>query len=174
MDTALAGITRVAAANAYLRDTYIGQHNARFAVAAEEEGVAFVGAPGVDLREVLCHEEERQVGHDNTVVLHKVRLQIPPSPLRAHYVKAVVRVRRCGDGSHGVFHRPRCIGRYDALGLALAAQILAIVLDGQDAWTCSTRCSDPGHGPDQSRNRADNLSAPCTGQLGSIPTCPDS
>ena len=118
-ELALAGVTTVAGANAYLRDTYIGQHNARFAVAAEEPGVAFVGVPGIDLREVLCHEEERQVGHDNTVVLHKVRLQIPPSPLRAHYVRATVRVRRYADGTHGVFHGPRCIGRYDATGTSL-------------------------------------------------------
>lgn len=121
-ELALAGITTVAAANAYLRTTYVAEHNARFAVAAEECGTAFVPVAGVDLREVLCHEEERQVGHDNTVVLQKVRLQIPPSPLRAHYVKATVRVRRYADGHHGVFHGPRCIGRYDTAGLALEEQ----------------------------------------------------
>ena len=70
----------------------------------------------MNLREVLCWEEERVVGPDNTVVLHKVRLQIPPSPLRAHFVRARVRVRRYGDGSHAIFHGPRCIGRYDAAG----------------------------------------------------------
>jgi transposase len=121
-ELALAGITTVAAANVYLRETYIGAHNARFATVAEQPGSAFMPVPGVDLREVLCHEEERQVGHDNTVVLHKIRLQIPPSPLRAHYVKAVVRVRRYADGGHAVFHGPRCIGRYDAAGLALDEQ----------------------------------------------------
>jgi hypothetical protein len=85
-------------------------------VATEQPGSAFVPVSGVALREVLCHEEERQVGHDNTVVLHKVRLQIPPSPLRAHYVKATVRVRRYVDGRHAIFHGPRCIGRYGADG----------------------------------------------------------
>lgn len=117
-ELALAGITTVAGANVYLRDRYIGMHNARFAVVAEQPGSAFVAVPGVDLHEVLCHEEERQVGQDNTVVLAKVRPQIPASPLRAHYVKAAVRVRRYADGSHAVFHGPRCIGRYDAAGLA--------------------------------------------------------
>jgi hypothetical protein len=34
----LAGITTVEAANAWLRDTYIPAHNARFAVKAEQEG----------------------------------------------------------------------------------------------------------------------------------------
>lgn len=117
-EMALAGISSVAAANAYLRKTYIMAHNARFAVTAEQPGSAFVPLSGVDLREVLCHEEERQVGQDNTVSFHGLRLQIPPSPLRAHHVKATVRVRRYVDGHHGIFHGPRCIGRYDAAGLA--------------------------------------------------------
>ena len=118
-ELALAGITTVAAANAWLRQSYMPQHNARFAVAAEQPGSAFVAVPGVDLREVLCHEETRVVGNDNTVVLQKVRLQIPPSPLRAHYVRASVKVRRYADGSHAVFHGPRCIGRYDAAGVSV-------------------------------------------------------
>lgn len=115
-ELALAGVTTVAAANLYLRETYIPAHNARFAVAAEQPGSAFVPVSGVDLREVLCHEEERQVGHDNTVVFQRLRLQIPPSPLRAHYVKATVRVRRYVDGRHAIFHGPRCIGRYGGDG----------------------------------------------------------
>jgi len=115
-DLALAGITTIEAANAYLRQTYVREHNARFAVAAEQVGTAFVAVPGIDLAEVLCHQEQRQVGNDNTVVLQRVRLQIPASPLRAHYVRAMVQVRRYLDGSHAVFHGPRCIGRYDAVG----------------------------------------------------------
>ena len=121
-ELAVAGITTVAAANAWLQATYVPQHNARFAVVAEQEGSAFVAVPGIDLREVLCHEETRVVGNDNTVVLHKVRLQIPPSPLRARYVRASVKVRRYTDGSHAVFHGPRCIGRYDAAGLCVDEQ----------------------------------------------------
>jgi hypothetical protein len=105
----------VAAANDWLRETYLAAYNARFAVAAEQPGSAFV-AVGVDLREVLCHEEERQVCNHNTVVMNKVRLQIPPSPLRAHYVRTMVRVRRYADGQYGVFHGPGCIRRYDAEG----------------------------------------------------------
>lgn len=114
-ELALAGVTTIAGANAYLRETYVAAHNARFAVAAEQSGSAFV-AVDVDLREVLCHEEERQVAPDNTVTFQRLRLQIPPSPMRAHYVRATVRVRRYADGQHAIFHGPRCIGRYDAKG----------------------------------------------------------
>jgi hypothetical protein len=120
-ELALAGITTVAAANAFIRDTYIPAHNARFAVQAELEGSAFVAITGVDLAEVLCVQEERQVGNDNTVVFHKLRLQIPPSPLRAHFVRSTVKVRQYHDGSHAIFHGPRCIGRYDVHGALQAA-----------------------------------------------------
>ena len=99
----------------------MAQHNALFAVAAEQPGSAFVPAAGIDLREVLCHEEARVVGRDNTVVLGRVRLQIPASPVRVHYVRASVKVRRYADGSHAVFHGPRCIGRYDAAGVKVEA-----------------------------------------------------
>jgi hypothetical protein len=85
-------------------------------VPAEQEGSAIVAIGGVDLTEILCVQEERQVGHDNTVVFHKRRLQIPPSPLRAHFVRATVKVRQYLDGSHAIFHGPACIARYDAGG----------------------------------------------------------
>ena len=115
-ELALAGITTIEAANAFIRDVYVPAHNARFAVKAEQEGSAFVAIPGVDLNEILCIQEERQVGNDNTVTFHRHRLQIPPSPLRAHFVKARVRIRQYHDGSHAIFHGPRCLARYDSAG----------------------------------------------------------
>src|SRR4249920_1507112 len=60
----LAGITTMAEANAWLRDTYIPAHNARFATKAEQEGSAFVAVPGLDLAEVLCVQDDRVVGND--------------------------------------------------------------------------------------------------------------
>ena len=112
----LAGVTTVAAADRFLRDVYIPAHNARFAVAAEQVGSAFVAITGVDLNEILCEQEDRLVGQDNTVVFHRLRLQIPPSPLRPHFVKARVKVRHYQNGAHAVFHGLRCLGRYDAQG----------------------------------------------------------
>jgi transposase len=112
----LAGITSVEAANRYIAETYLPVHNGQFAVPAEQEGTAFVAVSDADLRETLCLQEERQVGNDNTVVFHRRRLQIPPSPLRPHFVKATVKVRQYGDDSYGIFLGLRCIGRYDAAG----------------------------------------------------------
>jgi transposase len=115
----LAGITTVAAANVWLRDTYIPAHNARFAIKAEQEGRAFVAVPGLDLAEILCVQEERVVGNDNCVSFLNRKLQIPESPLRPHFVKATVKVHQYPDGSLAVFHGRRCLGRYDSKGVPI-------------------------------------------------------
>ena len=112
----LAGIATVEAANAFIRDVYLPAHNARFAVLPSGEGSAFTPIPGVDLDEILCIQEERQVMNDNCVAYRTLKLQIPESPMRPHFVKARVKVHIYPDGSHAVFHGPRCIGRYDANG----------------------------------------------------------
>jgi transposase len=66
-ELALAGIATMDQANAWLRDTYIPAHNARFAIRPEQEGSAFVAVPGMDLTEILCVQEERVVGNGNCV-----------------------------------------------------------------------------------------------------------
>ena len=112
----LAGVTDIEAANAFLRDVYLPAHNARFAVDPAGEGSAFTPIPGVDLDEILCVQEERQVMNDNCVSYRTLKLQIPESPMRPHFVKARVKVHVYPDGSHALFHGPRCIGRYDQNG----------------------------------------------------------
>ena len=112
----LAGIATVEAANAFIREVYLPDYNARFAVEPAGEGSAFTPIPGVDLDEILCVEEERQVGQDNCISYRTLKLQIPESPMRPHFVKARVRVHVYPDGSHALFHGPRCIGRYDENG----------------------------------------------------------
>jgi transposase len=112
----LAGVTTVEAADAFIRDVYLPAHNAHFAVPPAGEGSGFTLVPGVDLDEILCVQEERQVGNDNCVSYRTLKLQIPESPMRPHFVKARVRVHVYPDGSHAVFHGPRCIGRYDQKG----------------------------------------------------------
>jgi hypothetical protein len=80
------------------------------------QGSAFAPIPGVDLDEILCVQEERQVMNGNCVSYRTLKLQIPESPVRLHFVKARVKVHVDPDGSHALFHRPRCIGRYDEKG----------------------------------------------------------
>ena len=120
-ELALAGIASVTAADVFIRDIFIPDYNKRFARTAGQQGSAFVAIPGVNLAEILCTQEERKVGNDNCVSYNRLKLQIPASPLRPHFVKANVKVRQYFDGSHAIFHGPRCIGRYDAKG-AIADQ----------------------------------------------------
>jgi len=89
-DLRLAGIETVEAANAWLKTHSIAEHNARFAVAPEQEGSAFVPDANEMWREILCVVEERTVAADNTVAGNGKRLQLPESRLRPHFVKAQV------------------------------------------------------------------------------------
>jgi transposase len=124
-ELALAGISTVDAANVFIRDVYLPLHNARFAVKPEQEGSAFVAIAAIDLKEILCVQEERQVGNDNCVSFNRLKLQIPASPLRPHFVKARVKVRQYHDGSHAIFHGPRCLGGYDRAGATVENPIAA-------------------------------------------------
>jgi len=112
----LAGIADMAAANRFLAEVYLPDHNRRFAAAAAEPGSAFIAYTGATLADILCVQEERTVGNDNTVRYKGLILQIPPDRHRHHYVKAKVRVHEYPAGGLAVFHGPRCLARYDALG----------------------------------------------------------
>ena len=112
----LAGITEVEAADRFIREVYLPRHNARFAKAPELLESAFVAADPEHLGEILCIEEKRVVARDNTVAYQRRRLQLPPSRLRAHYVKARIVVREYPDGTLAVFHGPRLLARYDDAG----------------------------------------------------------
>jgi hypothetical protein len=113
----LAGIAEVESANRFIAEVYLPAHNARFARPPEIADTAFVTvADPAGLAEILCVEEERVVGRDNTVAYAGLRLQLPPSPARAHYVKARVKVRAYPDATLAVFHGPRLLARYDRTG----------------------------------------------------------
>jgi transposase len=119
-ELAKAGIREIDAANAWIRDVYLPEHNARFAKPAALEESAFVAADPALLAETLCIEEERVVARDNTVAYDSRRLQLPASRARAHYVKARVKVRDYPDGTLAVFHGPRRIAHYTAQGAEIA------------------------------------------------------
>ena len=109
------GLASIAAANHWLATVYIPRHNARFAVAAAEEGTAFVPFVGA-LDDILCVQAERVVGHDNTVRYDGRMLQIPEQRYRRHFVKATVRVHAYPDGRLAVFHGPRRLADYEPDG----------------------------------------------------------
>jgi hypothetical protein len=112
----LARIKTVAAANRFLKERFIPDHNARFAVPAAEPGSAFVPYAGRPIEDVLCVQEDRVVGADNCVSFARRSLQIPQQAHRRHYVRATVRVHQYPDGSLAIFDGPRCIARFDPKG----------------------------------------------------------
>ena len=112
----LAGMTTLAAANCWIAEVYLPVHNAAFAVAPAETGSAFVPDPGGRAGEILCVQEERRVGNDNTVKWRGLSLQIPPSPLRPHFVRATVRIHEYPDRRLAIFHGPHRLADYDAEG----------------------------------------------------------
>jgi hypothetical protein len=115
-ELALAGITTIAAANRWLAETYWPAYNTAFAVLPAEAGSAFVADRTGRVRDILCIQEERRVGNDNTVKWRGLTLQIPPSRLRPHFVRAMVRVHEYPDGRLAIFHGPHRLANYDPEG----------------------------------------------------------
>jgi hypothetical protein len=146
----LAGITTVEAANGWLK-AYISEHNARFAVASEQEGTMFVADRDGAYREILCVQEERQVGNDNTVSWKGRRLQIAESPLRRHFVKATVRVHEYPDGTVSVFWGPHRLAQFTAEGTPIEIAPTTASL---------APCSGPSRTSPSGRAKSASLTAP--------------
>jgi len=115
-----AGIRTRPAANRYLREQFLPDLNAEFGRAPTDPAPAFVPlGRAVDLEQILCHQEERVVARDNTVVLDGIVLQIAKQPGRRSCTDLRVLVRRHLDGQSSVWHGARCLGRFDAHGRAV-------------------------------------------------------
>lgn len=121
-ELAAAGITQMAAANRFLKATFLPDFNARFMVAPADPGEAFVPLLGAPLDDILCLKAQRTVNHDNCVSYRGKTLQIPRTAGRCHYVKAQVQVQvqvhEYEDGSTAVFHGPRRLANYQSSGRA--------------------------------------------------------
>lgn len=124
-ELALAGITTVEDANRWIAEVYIKEHNAAFAVDAEQEGCAFVADTAGLAREILCVHEERTVGNDNTVKWHNLSLQLPPSRLRPHFARTTVRVHEYPHGQVAVFLGPHRLADYDPAGAIIETTRIA-------------------------------------------------
>ena len=125
-ELAAAGITSMAAANRYVASVYRPAFNTEFMQQAAEAGSAFVPWIGSGLDDILCEQFERTVGNDNCVRFENLVLQIPPDRHRCHYVKAKVRVHRYPHGHLAIFHGPRKLAAYDALGKELKQTNMAV------------------------------------------------
>jgi transposase len=112
----VAGITTLPAANTYLREVFVPQHNATFAHPPRDPASAWVAVGDADLDQILCHQETRVVAPDNTVVLGTQRLQIAPQPGRRTCAGLEVLVRRHLDGRYSVWRGGQRLGHYSPAG----------------------------------------------------------
>ena len=112
----LAGITDIKAGNRFLSG-YFKRFNARFAVKAEEPGLAYRTLDAnLDLERILSFRYQRVVAQDNTVRLDGRLIQVPPGPRRRSYAGARVWVHEFLDGSLGVWYQDRWLAKTSARG----------------------------------------------------------
>jgi hypothetical protein len=111
----VAKVTTLVAANRYLRDRFIPDYNASFSCPAADATPAFVAAGPIDLAQILCHQEERVVGRDNTVTFAGRVFQLAPQPGRRSCTGLRVLVRRHLSGEHSIWSGTRQLGYFPAV-----------------------------------------------------------
>lgn len=108
----VAKITTLPAANAYLRDRFLPVYNATFTCPPQDPASAFVPVGGVDLAQILCHEEGRVVARDNTVAFDGRAFQLARQPGRRSCAGLQVTIRRHLTGEYSIWHGARRLGQY--------------------------------------------------------------
>jgi len=115
-ELALAGITEMEQANAYIMKVYLPAYNDEFSIAPEEPASMFVPWTGTPIEDILCEKYERTVGNDNCVKFSGLILQIPPDKYRYHYVRVKVRIHHYPDGNMAIFHGHIKLTSYNSQG----------------------------------------------------------
>ena len=115
-ELAFFGITEMADANRYLRETYLPAFNAEFKETATQQGSCFVPLLTGQIDDILCEHYERTVARNNCISFEGITLQIPQDQHRCNYIKVKVRVHRYPDGSLAIFHGPRKLANYHPNG----------------------------------------------------------
>jgi transposase len=99
----VAGIRTRPGANRYLTERFLPTYNATFSRPPTEPTAAFAPLGRYDLDQILCHEEERIVGRDNTVAFGTLRLQIDKQRGRRSCAGLPGLVRRHLNATHSVW-----------------------------------------------------------------------
>jgi len=115
----------MAAANEFLRTSYIAFFNAQFAREAQEPGTAFTPCQRTDLELVFALHYERTVARDNTVEYGKRVLQIEKTKWRFSLAGCKVTVYQHADQTISIGYGPHIVGRYDHTGQLLPASAAA-------------------------------------------------
>jgi len=107
----LAGITTLAAANAFLRERYIAAFNAQFSVPAEARGTAFRPCSRKDLDAVFSIQTERVVAQDNTVAIGAQWWQLDKPGWGRALAGQTVTIHQHLDGMVSIRYGPHVVGR---------------------------------------------------------------
>jgi len=123
----------LAAANEFLRTSYIAFFNAQFAHEAKEVGTAFTTCQRPDLELVFALHYERTVARDNTVEYGNRVLQIEKTKWRFSLAGCKVTVYQHADHTISIGYGPHIVGRYDDTGQPLPAPAPASRTSNQSA-----------------------------------------
>jgi transposase len=115
----LAEISTVEGANAFLRERYIGEFNAKFSVAAAEKGTAFRRTSRSDLNWIFTVQTERVVAKDNTVAVGNRLWQIDKTRFRNTLAGTTVTIHEHLDETVSIRFGPHVVGRFDSEGVKL-------------------------------------------------------
>ena len=115
----LAEITTVERANAFLRERYIGEFNAKFSVTAAEKGTAFRRTSRSDLNWIFTVQTERVVAKDNTVAMGDRLWQIDKTRFRSTLAGTTVTIHEHLDETVSIRFVPHVVGRFDSKGVKL-------------------------------------------------------
>ena len=112
----LAGITTKEGANAFLRERYIGEFNAKFSVPAAAKGTAFRRTGRSDLDWIFSVQTERVVDKDNTVAIKGRTWQIDKTRFRNTLAGSTVTIHEHLDETVSIRFGPHVVGRYSSTG----------------------------------------------------------
>jgi len=115
-ELALAKVTNMEDANAYIQDIYLPAFNKEFAVSPEETTSMFMPWGGTPIEDILCEQHGRTVGNDNCIRFNGLTLQIPQDQYRLHYVRVKVRVHLYPSEELAIFHGHRKLASFDPNG----------------------------------------------------------
>ena len=106
-------------ANAFLRERYIGEFNAKFQMTAAEKGTAFRRTSRSDLNWIFTVQTERVVSKDNTVAIGSRLWQIDKTRFRNTLAGSTVTIHEHLDETVSIRYGPHVVGRFDGVGSKL-------------------------------------------------------
>lgn len=114
----LAGITDMEKANQFLKEKFLPAHNKCFKTTLEADKTAFIPFKkgNIDLNNIFCIQNNREVKKDNTIQYNGKIYQIPADKHRWNYAKTRVKIHEYMDETISIFHGPRFLARYDKNG----------------------------------------------------------